>query len=801
MKKTSGLVKIILAFALIIGAFSFNSSFAAGQDVEINETNFPSEGFRDYVKKFDTNKNDTLEESEIKAVKKIDLSEKENEASSLKDFKTLKGIEYFTELESLKSQAASLKNIDVSKNTKLKYLDVSYNKLDGLDVSKNHELIELKFINDGLKELNISNNLKLKKLDMSKNEVPELDVSKQKDLEELLCFHNQLTTLDLTNNLKLKSLIAYSNKLTSINVEKNKALENLDLGVNKLTELNLKNNTSLKYLDVSINKLTKLDLTNNNLLTSLDCSLNKLDELNVVNLTELEELICATNKIETLDLSRNTKLQKLECSNNKIKELDLSNKKDLTHLNCGINKIKELDVTNNPDLKNISFSSNQIDKIDLSNKAKLENVYCDENKLTSLDMKNSPNVEVLKGEGQTYDILVNKKDMSYDLSKLPGKFDTSKVQNLRGAKIVGAKLIIDKDITSVYYDYFAGKSKLFDQDNKINVTLQIKYNDKEPEVTPEIPSNPEGVAPSTPEIKNTIIKRLAGSDRIATAIEVSKKEYPSASTVIIARSDIYPDSLAAASISHKLRAPILLTESNKLDDRVKTEIKRLKATNVIIVGGEKSITKDVHDALLEYDKDKNIERIAGNNRYETSAALAKKLVEDLKEAKHAAVIASGENFADALTAGAYAAGEYYPILLVQKDEIDPSIAKVIKSYEINKTIIAGGKMSVSEKVEQELPKDTQRIAGADRYETSAKIADQLFKTQLAYVASGEVFADALVTSPVAASHKTPILLVSKDKASKEVKDYVKKTIDYLIIVGGEKSVPNSVVLELEKASK
>ena len=41
----------------------------------------------------------------------------------------------------------------------------------------------------------------------------------------------------------------------------------------------------------------------------------------------------------------------------------------------------------------------------------------------------------------------------------------------------------------------------------------------------------------------------------------------------------------------------------------------------------------------------------------------------------------------------------------------------------------------------------------------------------------------------------------KNGASKEVKEYVKKTIDYFIIVGGEKSIPNSVVLELEKASK
>ena len=50
MKKTSRLVKIILAFALVIGAFSFNSSFAAGQDVEINETNSPDANFRKMLK-------------------------------------------------------------------------------------------------------------------------------------------------------------------------------------------------------------------------------------------------------------------------------------------------------------------------------------------------------------------------------------------------------------------------------------------------------------------------------------------------------------------------------------------------------------------------------------------------------------------------------------------------------------------------------------------------------------------------------------------------------------------------------
>lgn len=71
MKRTSNLIKVILAFALIIGAFSFNSSFAAAQDVEINEINFPDANFRKMLKakEYDADENGKLSESEIKAIK------------------------------------------------------------------------------------------------------------------------------------------------------------------------------------------------------------------------------------------------------------------------------------------------------------------------------------------------------------------------------------------------------------------------------------------------------------------------------------------------------------------------------------------------------------------------------------------------------------------------------------------------------------------------------------------------------------------------------------------------------------
>lgn len=702
MKKTSKLIKVILAFALIIGAFSFNSSFAAGQDVEINETNFPDPTFREYVKRFDNNRNGKLSTTEINAVKNIDVSEK--------NIKSIKGVEVFLELEELECVKNKIKEIDVSKNTKLKKLNCEWNELNNLDVTKNTSLVELK------------------------------------------CGINNLTTLNLTNNKQLEVLWCYTNRLKNLDISQNTSLREMFCLKNEISNLDLSKNAELKVLDVGENYLDKLDLSKN---------------------TKLEKLKIYTNKFKNIDVSNNLELGELECQENLIENINLKNNKKLYYLDCSNNKLKSLDLGNNGGLMTLLTSKNQFENIDISSLTELTTFHCPDNNLTSLNTSKNPRLTSFYGLNQVYDISINSNNNSFDVTKFPGNFDKTKVQNLKSAVIKGNKLIVNKNAKKVTYEYKTSDYV------KFNVTLNVKLSDK-----------PEKVD------KN----RIAGSDRIATAIEVSKKYYKTADTVIIARGDMYPDSLTASPLAKALKAPILLTQKDELDDRVMDEIARLGVKNVIIVGGESSINSTVESLLYKYDKDHEIERIAGKNRYETSAAVATKLIE-VAGNKNTAIIASGENFADALTAGAYAAGEYYPILLVQKDVIDPSIAKVIKSYEINKTIIAGGKMSVSEKVEQELPKDTQRIAGADRYETSAKIADQLFKTQLAYVASGEVFADALVVSPIAGQQSSPILLVSRNKLPSSFTNYVTKNIKQLTVVGGKRYVPQENVNSLRSLTK
>ena len=147
-----------------------NGIAVQGAGVTIDNTNFPDANFRTVVKKFDTNQDSSLSDTEIAAVKKINCSNK--------GITNLKGIEYFTSLNILWCTDNQLTALDVSENTALTKLNCCFNKLTSLDVSKNTALTEL---------------------NCSINKLTALDVSKNTALTELYCNDNQLTSLDLSN--------------------------------------------------------------------------------------------------------------------------------------------------------------------------------------------------------------------------------------------------------------------------------------------------------------------------------------------------------------------------------------------------------------------------------------------------------------------------------------------------------------------------------------------------------------------------------------------------------------------------
>ena len=163
--------------------------------VAIDDTNFPDANFRTVVKNYDTNKDDSLSDTEIAAVKAIDCFEK--------GISDLTGISHFTALKKLNCTKNQLTRLDVSKNTALTILDCDNNQLTSLDVSKNTSLRVLVCFKNQLTTLDVSKNTALTYLDCRFNQLTALDVSKNTALRVLLCDGNQLTSMDLKEDIGL----------------------------------------------------------------------------------------------------------------------------------------------------------------------------------------------------------------------------------------------------------------------------------------------------------------------------------------------------------------------------------------------------------------------------------------------------------------------------------------------------------------------------------------------------------------------------------------------------------------------
>lgn len=258
------------------------------------------------------------------------------------------------------------------------------------------------------------------------------------------------------------------------------------------------------------------------------------------------------------------------------------------------------------------------------------------------------------------------------------------------------------------------------------------------------------------------IHRLAGDDRIQTAVQVSQAAFPGGSDgVILADAWSYPDVLCGVPLAQAQRTPILLVNPGHLDTAVAAEIERLRGSRsgaefpVTVLGGTASVSARTAEQACTLAGG-SMTRLGGADRYETSGCIAVRLRE-LRGAPRRVFIASGAGFADALSVSAYAARRGDPILLTPPEALSAAAESSVASAETSSVIIVGGENAISSKVETEaasLGRSCERWAGVDRYATSAVVAEHALADGMSMerfvLASGESFADAVSGGVLAA---------------------------------------------------
>ena len=278
------------------------------------------------------------------------------------------------------------------------------------------------------------------------------------------------------------------------------------------------------------------------------------------------------------------------------------------------------------------------------------------------------------------------------------------------------------------------------------------------------------------------VDRVSGPDRYATAAALSSGLTPGG-RVFVVNGEVFPDALSASARAGDGHSAVLLTKPDALPAATRSALRRLDPREIVVVGGEGAVSKEVLGALRRYAP--TVQRVAGGNRYETAAALTELVP---RPTGGTVYLASGADFPDALAAAARAGHEDSSILLVQPDRIPAVTRAALTGLDPARVVVAGGTASVSDGVlttlREELGLTVERRGGIDRYATAARLSEGVQPRTESFVASGLSFPDALAAAPLAAAGGGAVLLVKDDSVPQSTSQAITRLDPSRLVLGG-----------------
>lgn len=268
------------------------------------------------------------------------------------------------------------------------------------------------------------------------------------------------------------------------------------------------------------------------------------------------------------------------------------------------------------------------------------------------------------------------------------------------------------------------------------------------------------------------VPAMDSSRQVMAAVSSSRYLFPDggATHVVLGRADAFADSLGGAALAGD-SGPVLFTPGptamDTLHPSVAAEIARVLPPGgiVYILGGPSAVTPAADQALTAAGF--QVVRVSGASRVETALAVAR-MVAARDGAPAEILLARADEWADAVSGGAYAAHQRVPVLLTSRDQLHPGVAAFLAGEGAGATVFAlGGRAALTDEVVAAA--GATRVAGPDRISTAVEVAKVIWgRTQRvgmdrfigvpAYDPVGWAFA--LAAAPWSAQHGGPQLLVS-----------------------------------------
>lgn len=302
--------------------------------------------------------------------------------------------------------------------------------------------------------------------------------------------------------------------------------------------------------------------------------------------------------------------------------------------------------------------------------------------------------------------------------------------------------------------------------------------------------NPAGIT-----LAGVVPTRIDGIDRFDTALKISARRSVAADVIYIANGYNYPDALSAAPAAVMGNGPLLLVPGDTVPAAVAAEIRRLTPKLIVVVGGEAAVSRAAYDALTALAP--TIRRDGADDRFSTSRLIA---ANGFPTGATLAYIATGNGFADALSASAAAGYRKAPVILVDgsASTLDGATAQTLATLGVTSVIIAGGPVAVSAGVEaglRAIPGITvNRLGGADRFAVAAALNRDAFPVRSpVYVASAYNFPDALAGAVLAGSQGAALYLSPTPCIYRSVvQDFITIQAPAVTLLGGPAALSQGV---------
>lgn len=321
-------------------------------------------------------------------------------------------------------------------------------------------------------------------------------------------------------------------------------------------------------------------------------------------------------------------------------------------------------------------------------------------------------------------------------------------------------------------------------------------------------------APTWQTIRKSTVDRVGGADRVDTAVDASRLGYDTpkpdgtgqnggrvAKAVVLSRSDTFADALAGSALAGHLGGPLLLTPTASLDSRTAAEIRRTlpPGGTVFVLGDAVALSAKVEAQItgLGYQ----VRRLAGPDRYATATQIAGAI----STKPNRILVATGNNFPDALAAGAAAAATPETVVLLSNDTVLPAAtAAYLASHVGPATELVGiGDQGVAA-LRTRFPADRVRsAAGPDRFATAAAVAQTFFTAgnapHVVGLATGYNWPDALAGGALVGASAGPLLLSANSAIPGPEADYVRTeagAINQVVVNGDTGVVPADAAASL-----